>query len=142
MREFAPTDEQFKRQFIAAQISRQSSSRYILTEFEQNLRPTEELKVQTSKRVHVEHIYPQTPLQGERLPNHHSVVNRIGNQTLLAKQLNQSIQNAQFADKIAAYAQSDLLITKNLTKFTSWGEQAIDERQEMMSEIAPTIWKF
>lgn len=142
MREFAPTDDQFTRQFRAAQISRQGTSRYILTEFEMNLRPTEELKVQTSKRVHVEHIYPQTPIQSERLPNHNSVIDRIGNQTLLAKPLNQSIKNAPFGEKTAAYAQSDLLITNKLMEFSSWDEQSIDQRQETMSEVAPTIWRF
>ena len=142
MMEFAPTDEQFKVQFRVAQIARQATSRYILTEFEKNLRPTEELKVQTPRKVHVEHIYPKTPIQSERLANHNSLVDRLGNLTLLAKALNQSIQNASFGDKTAAYTQSDLLITNQLTKFSSWNEQSIDQRQEKMSELAPTLWSF
>ncbi len=66
----------------------------------------------------------------------------IGLGTLLAKPLNQSIKNAPFGDKTAAYAQSDLLITNKLMEFSSWDEQSIDERQGAMSEIAPTIWRF
>lgn len=142
MVEFAPTDDRFKAQFRIAQVGRQATSRYILTEFEKNLRPTEELKVQTPKKVHVEHIYPKNPIQGERLTNHNALVDRLGNLTLLDRALNQSIKNSPFKDKTGAYSKSDLLITKQLTEFGSWGEQSINQRQEIMSEIAPALWAF
>ncbi len=82
-------------------------------------RTTEELEVSSPSRVHVEHIYPQNPREGERLDNHNQLINRIGNLTLLSSRLNMAIRNGNFGEKKPAYAQSEILITKALERYDS-----------------------
>src|SRR6202034_2033698 len=72
---FAPGDDVFVRQFREASVSRRESARYILKELEVNTRTTEELQVAPPSRVHVEHIYPQTPQQEERWTDHNAQIN-------------------------------------------------------------------
>ncbi|HEX2015090.1 MAG TPA: HNH endonuclease family protein [Solirubrobacteraceae bacterium] len=60
-----------------------------------------ELAVEGIDRVHVEHVYPQEPLPGERWSNHSAAINRLGNLTLLGGRLNTAIKNAGLAIKKA-----------------------------------------
>lgn len=139
---WAPSNEQFLERFKTAAVSRIASARYILKELEYALRKTQELSVETPDRVHVEHIYSKTPKDEDRLDNHETLINRIGNLTLLAKRLNQSIKNAGFSTKKQSYKESDLLLTKDLLKYDSWDDQTISKRQIELSEKALAIWNF
>ena len=53
---------------------------------------TAEVTVAGADRVHVEHIYPQSPLEGNRWEEHDRYVGRLGNLTLLDKRLNEQIK--------------------------------------------------
>lgn len=142
MRAFAPNDETFETAFQNVSISRTATARYILRELEHKKRQTEELEVSTPSRVHVEHIYPQTPLQGQRWANHAQVINRLGNLTLLARRLNVGIRNGTFDTKKPSYALSDILITKELEDYDQWNLEAVNTRQTAMSEDVNEIWAF
>ena len=70
-------------------------------------------------------------------------INRLGKLTLLGKRLNTSIKNADFSTKAAnGYADSDLLMTKELLERDVWDSHAIDERQRELSTWIFDIWKF
>jgi Protein of unknown function (DUF1524) len=100
------------------------------------------MEISGTDRVHVEHIYPQTP-DGAKWLNHAAVVNRLGNLTLLGKRLNTSIKNADFATKKAkGYAGSDILMTQELLALDAWNSDAIDERQRELSKWVFEIWHF
>ena len=90
-------------------------------------------------KVHVEHIYPLEP-SFPKWDNHESVVNRLGNQTLLSARLNQSIKNSPFDQKKSTYATSDLLITKELAALDAWNIDAADVRQKAMAVEAVSVW--
>lgn len=107
----APGDDEFLQQFRHASVSRHATAGYLLRKLELSLRGTEELEVAAPKKVHVEHIYPKTPREGERRPDHASVVYRLGNVTLLDFRLNAAIKNADFATKKEAYAESQMIMT-------------------------------
>jgi hypothetical protein len=93
-------------------------------------------------RVHVEHIYPQTP-DGPKWPDHSQIINRLGNLTLLGRRLNTSIKNADFATKKErGYAGSDIMMTKELLPLDRWDLDAINERQRELSTWVFDIWKF
>lgn len=139
--EFAPGDPQFRVGFRTAQLTRRNSARYILRELEHALRITQELAVEGPERVHVEHIYPQTPENGQRWENHAALVDRLGNLTLLARRLNERIRNATFDQKKPEYARSDLLLTQRLLGYDAWSPHAISERQEWMADLAEDVWK-
>ena len=140
--DFSPNDKSFQPAFETATVRRRASARFVLREIEQHLRTTEELDVGPPSRVHVEHIYPQTPPAGLRWASHENSLNRIGNLTLLSKRLNTKIRNTGFEEKRPYYEKSELLLNKSLVNLKSWTEEALDARQIELSEMAPTIWAF
>jgi Protein of unknown function (DUF1524) len=138
----APDAADFVARFQTRSVSRIATARYLLREIEHAKRKTQELEISGTDRVHVEHIYPQTP-DGERWPNHAAVVNRLGNLTLLSRRLNTSIKNADFATKKEkGYAGSDILMTQELLALDAWNSAAIDERQSGLSKWIFEIWHF
>jgi hypothetical protein len=137
----SPDRADFAGRFARASIRRIATARYLLREIEHAMRQTGEVAVEGPDRVHVEHIYPQTPA-GERWEHHAALVDRIGNLTLLSRRLNTSIKNADFATKKAAYETSDILMTRELAGLDSWDAQAIDVRQEQLSRLVGEIWTF
>jgi hypothetical protein len=138
---FAPTDDQFTTKFKTARVSRRSSARYVLREIEHAIRKTKELAVEESDRVHVEHIYPQSPAAADRWKDHDLWIDRLGNLTLLAKRLNEKIRNDKFSAKKPEYEKSDLEVTKQLLKYADWNTANVNERQEWMAGFAKDIWK-
>ena len=137
----APDAADFVSRFRRASVPRVATARYLLREIEHAKRRTEEVAVEGTDRVHVEHIYPQTPLL--KWANHSAVVNRLGNLTLLGRRLNTSIKNSDFATKKEkGYAPSDLLLTKELLIFDDWNATLVDIRQWKLSEWVFDIWKF
>jgi uncharacterized protein with ParB-like and HNH nuclease domain len=139
---FAPNNDVFSRQFGEVSVSRRDSARYILRELEVNARTTEELQVAPPSKVHVEHIYPQTPQPGERWTDHNVQINRLGNLTLLDRRLNTAIRNGNFLAKRPAYQQSEILITTPLGEMAEWNQEAISLRQRRFADRALTIWSF
>lgn len=138
----APDADDFVRRFQRASVSRIATARYLLREIEHAKRRTNEVSVEGTDRVHVEHIYPQSP-DGARWPSHAQMINRLGNLTLLGSRLNTSIKNADFATKKAnGYSSSDILMTKELMTRTAWDPAAVEERQRELSSWIFEIWHF
>lgn len=138
----APDGADFLARFQRASVSRIATARYLLREIEHAKRRTQEVAVEGTDRVHVEHIYPQTP-DGPKWPNHTQIINRLGNMTLLGRRLNTSIRNADFATKKEkGYSDSDIVMTKDLMSVDAWDAAAIDARQRELSSYAFDIWKF
>ena len=141
VREASPPDERFHGEFETATVSRQKSARYLLRELEHAKRVTGEVTVELPDRVHLEHIYPQTP-QEARWPNHSAAVDRLGNLTLLSRKMNQAIRNAPFLEKRETYTVSDILLTRELAGYEEWNAQSIDSRQAGLADLAIDIWAF
>ncbi|AKS44582.1 Protein of unknown function [Octadecabacter temperatus] len=141
IRGVAPDDESTEASFRGLSISHNGSRRNILKRFELSLRKTEELEIAGTKDVHVEHVYPQKPLAGEKMANHDRVINRIGNLTLLSARLNRQIQNGNFESKKPELAKSELLMTQEIAVRDDWNEEAINERQHTMASLAPDLWQ-
>ena len=141
VREASPPDERFRGEFETATVPRQKSARYLLRELEHAKRVTGEVTVELPDRVHLEHIYPQTP-QEARWPNHSAAVDRLGNLTLLSRKMNQAIRNAPFLEKRETYTVSDILLTNELAGYEEWNAQSIDSRQAGLADLARDIWAF
>ncbi|MFN0152836.1 MAG: DUF262 domain-containing protein [Gaiella sp.] len=140
--ELAPDPEDFVERFQRRSVSRIATARYLLREIEHAKRKTNEVEISGTDRVHVEHIYPQTP-DGSKWQNHGAVINRLGNLTLLGKRLNTSIKNANFVTKKEkGYASSDILMTQELLTRDTWDTAAIEDRQRELSTWIFDIWKF
>jgi hypothetical protein len=142
MRSISPDADDFVGRFERASVSRVATARYLLKKIEEAKRRTQELTVEGTDRVHLEHIYPQNPA-GTRWPSHARVINRLGNLTLLSRSLNTSIKNADFAvKKERGYTGSDILLTQELLPRESWDADAVDERQRELATWAFDVWHF
>lgn len=140
--DLAPDGGEFVSRFQRVSVSRIATVRYLLREIEHAKRKTQEMTVEEPDRIHVEHIYPQTP-EGDKWINHAAIINRLGNLTLLSKRLNTSVKNADFATKKEkAYKDSDVLMTQELLAYEDWDAESIDVRQQALSEFAFGIWSF
>lgn len=64
----------------------------------------------------------------------------LGNLTLLSDARNRSLGNAAFSTKKSKYADSGLLITKDLAQIEEWTSTAIDNRQTEIAELACKAW--
>jgi uncharacterized protein with ParB-like and HNH nuclease domain len=142
LKAFAPSDPAFVAAFKNVAIPDRGVARYILRHIELRSRTTEELEVAMPPRVHVEHIYPQTPRGDQKWPEHAAVINRLGNLTLLSRKLNMAIKNGTFTEKKPYYEQSELTITKTLTEYEDWSPAIVSDRQSKLSEKISAIWAF
>lgn len=143
LRVFTPDNDTFRQSFRTVSLPRRASARYVLRVLEMAMRTTEELDVAPPPRVHVEHIYPQTPQEGHRWDRHSEFLNRLGNLTLLSRRLNTTIRNSPFDIKRPYYERSELLITKALAASSGgWNEDLVIARQEQLATQAVTIWYF
>ncbi|RYY22378.1 MAG: DUF262 domain-containing protein [Sphingomonadales bacterium] len=138
--EGALNDDDVRSRFQRLSLSNQGPRRYLLYSIEMAKRGTGELAVNAPSKVHVEHIYPQTPPAGARWANHDRVINRIGNLSLLDKRINSTIKNGGFAAKKPFYDTSEILITKELVALDDWSEDRIVIRQEAFSHLIAQIW--
>jgi hypothetical protein len=139
-------DEEFKSDFTRLSLPTKNSKnkklvQYILGELESAV---------TNKKVAagsftIEHILPELFLenwsaefneeQGERF------LYRLGNLTLLERELNRSLGQKGFAIKQAAYQKSIYALTRDI-KGVEWSPVAIAERQAQLADRAVKIWQL
>ena len=142
LRTSMPSDADFKTKFGTALVKRMNTQRYLLRKLEEHRIATAEVAPELPDMLHVEHIYPKEPLEGERWVKHDVMLNRLGNLTLLAKGLNTAAKNKVFADKKGYYESSVIQITKELLESEKWDATAVDDRQRAFAEIADEIWSL
>lgn len=108
--------------------------------------------------VHLEHIIPQTISTKKSLKEfgdwitylgedaqekHHDYVDRIGNYTLLAKELNLKASNNPFLAKKREYKDSNIRMTKEICHdYRTFRYKQVKERSQKLSEIAVKIWSL
>ena len=143
LRKLSPSDSEFQASFakLAFTKTELNIARLLLRAFDAKLSTTEEIFIAGSDRVHVEHIYPQSPKPSNKWTEHDLFVGRLGNLTLLDKKLNEQIQNSDFpTKKQQAYQDSRLVVTNTLVKYSTWSPIQVDERQKELSGVAEAIW--
>jgi len=138
--ENALVDDEVRNRFERLSITQNGPRRYLLRMLEMAKRSTQEIEVAAPARVHVEHIYPQTPLQGQRWQSHNAWVNRLGNLTLLDRSLNAAIKNGVFAAKRPSYERSELLMTRELAALDGWDSGKVATRQSELAGLVAGIW--
>jgi uncharacterized protein with ParB-like and HNH nuclease domain len=136
----ALVDDEVRNRFERLSLTQNGPRRYLLQRIELAKRNTGELTVNPPSKVHVEHIYPQTPGQGQRWANHDRMVNRLGNLSLLDKRINSGIRNGVFAAKKPHYAKSEIAMTRELVAYDDWTEHHIAARQAEFAGLAPSLW--
>jgi uncharacterized protein with ParB-like and HNH nuclease domain len=145
-------DEIFKANFSMRDFApNQSRTKYILWKLSE---PTGET-ILNLKEIETDHILPQK--LNENWKNyliskgydedkinklHREYVNKIGNLTIIKGRWNKSMSNKLFVDKKQHYQNSEISITKDLTKFTDWTFKEIKERTEELANKALNIWNW
>jgi hypothetical protein len=143
-----PTDEAFKRQFKIATVSKNYIARYYLSELEKTYHKTKEQETsKDTEKVNLEHILPEKPDLKKDWNNftedeHKTFYKRIGNLTLLDKDLNSKQKSSAFSEKKKFYKSSEILISKSLSNIKNWDKKAIEKRQEEFSEKAVETWSL
>src|SRR5205814_1336612 len=116
------------------------------------------------KKVHVEHIFPNTPTEllkaeFDKPLEYGDYKERLGNLTLLEMSINTSIQQNFFPFKALEYQKSNFLLTKTigapftvgvntqpnrataaLLSWKKWDSEAINARQAGLVQLAWQVW--
>lgn len=140
--------------------ARQPRLRYILETIERAKHTAKTEDIQILSTLTIEHIMPQKwqtnwalpGMEGvveadygselsERIRARNSIVNSIGNLTLITSALNSSVSNGDFSVKMPALrAFAALALNRELHEFELWDESTIRRRGAALFELARTIW--
>lgn len=142
-----PSNDQFKKSFEIATVSKNYIARYYLSEIEKSYRDTNEMgPLNNPEKVNLEHILPINYNLGS-WPQfdedaHKSYYKRIGNLTLMDKRMNSEQKNEEFELKKQFYEKSEIVITKSLAKYSQWTPEYIEQRQKDFAEKAVNVWSL
>ena len=95
----------------------------------------------------IEHILPENAgaaWEDEFPPgSQDTVVNRIGNLTLLEAGLNREVANAGYAEKVQAYARSRYSLTRAVLEMApeDWTPARLDARQRRLADRVVHLWR-
>lgn len=142
-------DEEFEADFKALRLKNRSTSgkrlRYLLAKIERQLSGSD--VNDEAMTATVEHILPENPGEAGwehfNADAHERSYERVGNYSLLERSLNGQVAgNEPFHAKQGAYKQSQYRTSTDLTQFSDWTEQTIDNRQQSLARVAKSIWSL
>jgi len=145
----------FKKNLEAENFGKRTSRRdirYMMFQYEETLgtiakEPLEHsLENILSEDFSIEHIWAQNPnelgLSEDALENvWPKYVERIGNLTIAANPWNSSMGNKPFVKKKEYYKDSSLRVQRELTKYSEWGKDQIDERGKTFMDFVLEQWR-
>ena len=104
----------------------------------------------------VEHVMPSNweenwPLNGTTVESgdfgvagyieRETAIHTLGNLTIITDQLNRSLSNAAFEDKVPKlFEHSNLTLNRRIAEHDTWDEKAIRDRGEALAELAADVW--
>lgn len=137
-----PDDHTFETSFVEFPLYQRGYTREVLETLERARGHKEPADLQAAQ---VEHVMPQTlnPAWVEALGDdaeqiHTDWLHRPGNLTLSA--YNQELWNHPFKVKRERYAQSNIVLTRELAGYEHWTDEKIRERGRRLAQAAAQIW--
>lgn len=143
-----PSDESFKTEFATAEFRRTARGhklvKYILGKIER-----QEYQAEfdyASDLYTVEHVLPESPGTGwEHMDD--AVLNRfvyrLGNLTIIEKNLNKEASNRSYEHKKPVLGRSQVNLTADIPEhYAEWNERTIDRRQRKLASLATGIWRL
>lgn len=141
-----PLDEEFRRAFETASVSKAQFARYYLRSLEMAAKgesapwfmPNDDKTV-----INLEHVLPESPEGNWPHFNHDEVrmySRKIGNLALLLAKTNSDLQSGSFATKKTAYGNSPYVLTSMIAKNKAWTKEGIASRQETLADLALKAW--
>ena len=137
-----PDDHRFRSAFVEFPLYQRGYAREILETLE---RARDHKEPASFEAAQIEHIMPQTLSDDwrhalgtdvERI--HADWLHRPGNLTLSAYNL--ELWNHPFPKKRARYADSNIVLTRELKEYACWTEAEIRQRGELLAKAASAIW--
>jgi uncharacterized protein with ParB-like and HNH nuclease domain len=137
-----PDDQQFKNAFVQFPLYQRGYKHEVLATLERSRGHKEPADLTATQ---VEHVMPQTlnpewrrvlGSDAERI--HAESLHRPGNLTLSG--YNQELWNHPFSTKRQRYAQSNIVLTRELADYATWGEGEIQQRGRQLADEAAAIW--
>jgi hypothetical protein len=148
LRELYPNDESFRIAFANRVIRTKQSRntrlvRYILCQLEkQSSGQDYDFDSQT---FNLEHILPQNPNAGWHQFSDEAIeafAYRLGNMALCETALNRTLGNEDDKTKLAGYAQSQFITTRQIAEDQAeWTPDRLEKRQAYMAKQATAIWR-
>ena len=154
------SDSDFKTAFVDFRPGTNKLGFYVIKKIEDYLSKGQGIKVlDQSPTQHLEHILPKTPnfIDWPHIYNLNEIderfniyVNKIGNLTVLEKDINQYIKNKSFSFKNSNEVEKDyqhslLKLPKEIQKYLingKWGFESIDKRGEDLAKLAIKVWNI
>ncbi len=137
-----PDDRRFQAAFVAFPLYQRGYTRAVLVALERDRKHKEPADLTDAE---IEHILPQTlsdawreALGAEAESIHAEWLHRPGNLTLSA--YNVELWNHPFGKKRARYAESNIVLTRELADYQNWTANEIRERGEQLAQEAARIW--
>ena len=113
----------------------------------------------------IEHIFPQQPSKSAKDEfgdyDDEYIAERLGNLVLIEKSINASLGNKPYSKKRRVYPQSQLLLTRALSRrpkvgvntkidravaellpFKTWDEEAVVDRQKVLATLGDAVWRL
>ena len=142
-----PDDDRFSADFAAKELRVAKLSRYVLAELAYAADSRcDQGQLRDEGKVNLEHIMPKrrTDRWSEAAPDQQmylSFVHRIGNQTLLERDVNQSLGAKTFSQKKElGFSESKIEITKSICDWGDWTTNEIEQRQKKLAGLAVKAW--
>ncbi len=137
-----PHDEKFKADIASYPIYKSNYARHILERLERSSGHKEGADLSAAQ---IEHVMPQTltsqwqTMLGESFETDHSEwLHRLGNLTLSA--YNQEVGNQPFEVKRERFEDSNVGLTRDISKSSVWTSAEIESRGVALSEVAKDLW--
>jgi hypothetical protein len=137
-----PDDHQFESAFVEFPLYQRGYTHEVLETLERARGHREPADLQATE---VEHVLPQTlsdawieTLGSEATRIHSDWLHRPGNLTLSA--YNKELWNHPFAKKRERYAESNIVLTREIARQSHWSEEQIRTRGQELAKEAACIW--
>lgn len=138
-----PDDSRFQAAVATANVSQARLARYYLSALQLQEDGSAEPYYVPSDDLTLEHILPENPgkewkyLQGNAA---RELLNKLGNQVLLAGTVNSQLGNVGYAMKQKALVLAPFSLTKEAASENEWNANAIMKRQERLAALAVRTW--
>ena len=144
-----PSDEEFKAAFSETGQTNSAKAKYLLKTLESQaqLKTGKPAEWDPKATLTLEHILPRNPgsqwkgeLQADKALAE-DCTHQLGNLCLLTD-VNRALGTKSFARKKESFAESTMLLTKQVADYQTWDRQSINHRQQEMAKLAPAAWRF
>lgn len=138
-----PNDLALRDAFTSFAVSKAPIARYLLRTIElATCASGDWIPNENEQDVNLEHIMPlnlsaEWDVDGE---THLGYRSRLGNLAIMASKDNGKIGSKKFAEKKKIFAQSSFETTRMISKYKTWDQRSIEDRQSKLAEIAPKAW--